>query len=478
MKKLFTTPFAKLKSSKLSNGLNTIGGNLFGFFIKLSKKWMSKPLLKKVLYTLLLILIFRIAASITIPGIKVGNSFAKDSASFTGILDMMGGGALRSFSIVALGIGPYITASIIMQLLQSEVFPPLYRLSQAGPAGKRKINVITRVLTLIFAFIQAITLIQSLTNGNGVEVIPALDTKWFKFFVLPVILMSGSLFALFLGEQITSNGVGNGTSLIIFSGIAAGLPGKFKSAFQQLANASGGTAFIGVMNFLLYVLVFLGLIFLIGFLYRAERHIPIQQVGSGMTSDVNQMSRLPIKLNPAGVMPIIFALTISILPLTIGQFFNKQDLGRQWIENHMRLTHPLGLIIFVALIFIFTIVMSIVTFNPTRVSDNFKKNGTFIPGIRPGEDTEAYLNKVVIRLSIFSAIYLSAISSIQYIEQVIGLSANVTFGGTTLIILVTVAIETIGQLKARDKTNKISKAKVRTLSSTKKKGDTTGGLLW
>lgn len=242
---------------------------------------------------------------------------------------MMGGGALKNFSIVALGISPYITASIIMTLLQSEVFPPIYRLARSGPQGKRKINIITRSITLVFAIIQAITIIQQLSGGL-VTLNAPFNEPLYKFFALPVILLAGSLFTLFLGEEITKKGVGNGTSLIIFSGIGATLPTKFKVAYDQLVLGNEDkSSFIGLMEFLLYAILFLVLIYIIGYLYKAERHVPIQQTGAGMTREGNKISHLPIKLNPAGVMPVIFSLSLSILPVTIAQFLDRQNEARQ-----------------------------------------------------------------------------------------------------------------------------------------------------
>ena len=451
--------------------------------IKSSFKWISKflkekPIVAKSIYTILLILIFRIATTITTPGVIVEDKFGNDSGSFIGIMDMMGGGALKNFSIVALGISRYITASIIMTLLQSEVFPPIYRLARSGPAGKRKINIITRLLTFAFAIIQAITIIQQLSGGANalVHLKPPFNTTLYRLFALPVILLAGSMFTLFLGEQITNKGVGNGTSLIIFSGIAVNLPAKIKAAFVQLASTDeNSSAFVGVMEFTLYILVFLALIYLIGYFYKSERHIPIQQTGAGMVKDGNKVSHLPIKLNPAGVMPVIFALSISILPLTIAQFMHHQNEVRIWMESNLKLTSPLGLSILVTLTFLFTLAMSFVTFSPYQVADNFKKSNTFIPGIRPGAETEKYLNGVLLRLAIFSGIYLAAITSIQYIEQIIGLDKSMTMGGTSLIILVTASIETIGQLKARDKTQKINQSKIKSIQKT---GESTGGLLW
>ena len=472
----------KMKNFFLSLHKNVLKFSFKKSFFSLSKKLFelknkvnSKPLFKKIIYTLLLILTFRVAATITTPGIFVPEGFGSDPSSFIGILDLMGGGALRNFSIVALGISPYITASIIMTLLQSEVFPPLYRLSRSGPAGKRKINVITRFITLAFALVQAITIIQQLYSNSGVRLSNEFDNDLYKMFVLPIILVSGSMFTLFLGEEITNKGVGNGTSLIIFSGIVVLLPSKLQNAYSQILIGDGRQSlFVGIMNFALYISVFLFFIYLIGFLYKAERHVPIQQTGAGMTKAGTRVSHLPIKLNPAGVMPIIFALSLSLLPLTVVQFLHHQNEFRIWVETYLVLTNPLGLSILIFLTVIFTIAMSIVIFNPFQVADNFKKSNTFIPGIKPGEETENYLTKVILRLSVFSAFYLSCFSSMQYFQEIIGLNKEITFGGTSLIIMVTVAIETVSQLKARKKTIKISNAK--RIAMDKSKG--TEGLLW
>ncbi len=447
------------------------------WFFNLKNKINSKPLFKKIFYTLLLILIFRIAASITTPGIYVPKGFGTDPSSFIGIMDLMGGGAFRNFSIVALGISPYITASIIMTLLQSEVFPPLYRLSRSGPAGKRKINIITRIITLVFASIQAITVIQQLHSNTGVQLVGEFNTNLYKFFALPMILVGGSLFTLFLGEEITKKGVGNGTSLIIFSGIVVNLPSKFKLSYEQILIGDGTQSiFVGIMNFALYIFVFLFFVYLIGYLYKSERHVPIQQTGAGMTKKGTKVSHLPIKINPSGVMPIIFALSLSILPITIGQFLHHQNEVRIWMEKYLALNNLVGMGILMFLTFMFTIAMSIVTFNPYQVADNFKKTSTFIPGIKPGEETEEYLTNIILRLSFFSAIFLSLISSMQYFQEIIGLNKEITFGGTSLIILVTVSLETISQLKARKKTIKISNAKKKAIDNIK--NNDVEGLLW
>ncbi len=450
---------------------------------KIKDFFRNKQLLTKILYTLLLLLIFRIATTITVPGIRSFNTkAATDPASFLGLMDMMGGGAIRRFSIVALGISPYITASILMTILQSEFFPPLNRLANSGAAGRRKINIITRWITLIFGIFQAIAIAKSFESQGFLTIIPELNKPWFIYFAVPTILLAGSMFTLFIGEQITQKGVGNGTSLIIFSGVAVTLPAKFKLAFEFfISNSGGSNTFLGVINFIGYISLFLVLLFVIGYIYKSERHIPLQQTGRGLTQDKKQMSRLPIKVNSAGVMPVMFAALVVVIPLQIAQLLPRYSDSRYWIENNMRFTDPIGLSLYVLIIFMFTIVMSILIFSPSKVAENFSKNGTFIPGIRPGEDTEQYITKILLRLAVFSAIYLSIICASTYIEQILGMDRNITFSGMSVIILVSVAIETLAQVKTRGKSGKITKIqKIKSTNNRKKKNDdnSTGGLLW
>ncbi|CAM9145824.1 preprotein translocase subunit SecY [Mycoplasma todarodis] len=459
-------------------------------FIRNSKSktknfFRNKQLLTKILYTLLLLLIFRIAATITVPGVKAFNTnAATDPSSFLGLMDMMGGGAIKRFSIVALGISPYITASILMTILQSEFFPPIHRLANSGAAGRRKINIITRWLTLIFGIFQAITIAKSFESQGFLTIIPELNKPWFIYFGIPTILLAGSMFTLFLGEQITQKGVGNGTSLIIFSGVAVGLPSKFKLAYDFFVSSNGGAStFVGIVNFVGYISLFLVLIFVIAYIYKSERHIPLQQTGRGLTQDKARMSRLPIKVNTAGVMPVMFAALIVVIPLQVAQLLPRYSESRFWIEHNMRFTDPIGLSLYIAVIMVFTLIMSILIFTPSKVAENFSKNGTFIPGVRPGEETEVYLTKVLLRLAVFSALFLAVISASSYIEQILGMDRNITFSGTSLIILVSVSIETLNQIKTRGKSGKITKIQNNKTTSKTKKGvkkedNSTGGLLW
>ncbi len=439
--------------------------------------FLNRPLMTKILYTLLLILVFRIAATVTVPGVRSVDSAAFDSASsFLGLMDLMGGGAINKFSIVALGISPYITSSILMTILKSEFFPPLYKLANSGAAGRRKINIITRWITLIIGSFQAITISQSFVSNNIITFIPALKTPWFTFFGLPLILLAGSMFTLFLGESITNKGVGNGTSLIIFSGVAVSLPGRLQAAFHHFITPETSSVFIGTVNFIGYIILILTLVFIISFVYKSERHIPLQQTGKGMTQDSKQMSRLPIKLNTAGVIPIMFAALVVIIPLQIAQLLPTYSLAREWIQMNMTFTSPIGLSIYSGVIFLFSIIMSLLIFQPSNVAENFFKSGTFIPGIRPGAETERYITRVLLRLSFFSGFYLMAIGASTYLIQIFIFGGTrqgsmATIGGTSMIILVSVAIETWQQIKTRGKTGSLSKVN-------KIKNKDNGGLIW
>ncbi|WP_434333846.1 preprotein translocase subunit SecY [Mesomycoplasma hyorhinis] len=423
-----------------------------------STLWKEKVLLKKILFTLLMLSIFVVAGTITIPGLRLVNANAIDRNSFLGIINIVGGGGLLNFSIVALGIGPFITASLIMLIAQTKLVPPIHRLSQSGPHGRQKINIITRLLTFLIAAIQAIVLVRTVIGNQALRfVVLENDSSFYQYFIIPFILVAGSLFALFLGEQITNKGVGNGTSLIIFSGIAVRLPSQFKVAFEYFVDSSNSSAIINdIVLYFSYLLGFFVLILIVVFVYLAERKIPIQQTGSGMSKNIKEISTLPLKLNPAGIMPNIFSLIVVSLPSLFTGFLDPNTSAtRHWIQTHMQVNQPIGLTIFIVVNIIFAIVMGLQQSRVDKIAEDFAKNSTFIPGIRPGEQTEDYLIGVVFRLSIFSAFYLTILGVIQPVEQMLGMPQQITFGGTSVIILVSTAIETMSQIKARYDAEKI-----------------------
>lgn len=428
---------------------------------KIQKFSRENILTKKILFTLWILTIFIIATTITLPGVSVNRSQSIDPNSFLGIINIVGGGGLTSFSIVALGIGPFITASLIMMVAQTKLFPPIHRLSQSGPLGRRKINIITRLLTVVISIIQSIVLIRTIFDNNesiGSFVYLNNNSGYFKYFILPCILISGSLFSLFLGEQITDKGVGNGTSLLIFAGIANQLPSKFRSSYEYFLGGSDANSFISnTIFFGIYIIGFLILVYIIAYVYLAERKIPIQQTGAGMSKNIKDISVLPIKVNPAGVMPIIFALIVLSLPtLFVGLLDPYTSSTRYYVERSLRLTDPIGFTLFIIITFIFSIGMGLQQSRIDKISEDFAKNSTFIPGVRPGEQTEDYLISIVLRLSIFSAFYLVLIGSLEPVLQMIGTPRTITYGGTSMIILITTALETISQIKARKQSEKIA----------------------
>lgn len=459
-----------------------ISEKFLSFKHKWTDFWSTKELVRKLIFTLFLITIFIVAGTITAPFVKIVNASQLNQSAFFGILNIVGGGGLRQFSIVSLGINPFITASLIMTILQSKLFPPIQKMSQSGPLGRKKINVITRLLTLVFAFPQAIVLTQTLSRENGfISIDPKFNTIANIYVLLPLILVAGSLFTLFLSEQITDKGIGNGTSLIIFSGISLSLPSQFRAAFNILVGTNKTTLFTGLIHFLLYLFGYLLLIVIIVFVYLAERRIPIQQTGAGLSKNIKEMGSLPIKVNPAGIMPVIFSMIVISFPLLIAGLLDRStSLVRLWIERHLAFTHPIGFSLLIIITFIFSIFMGLQQSKIDKISEDFNKSGTFIPGLRPGDQTENYLIDVVLRLSIFSAFYLSILVSIQYIMQMAGMPAVISFGGTSMMILVSVSLETIDQIKARLKANKLSNMKKVTQKAISKKQDKldNSGVLW
>ena len=439
----------------------------------------NKPMLRRTLITLIILLIFRIAATITMPGVKlnVGNVNTGSVSSFLGLLNLLGGGGIAKFSIVALGISPYITASIIIQLLSTEAFPAVARLAKGGTAGRRKLNIITRWITIFLAIPQAIALSATLVNDHtgNFTFTSILGTSLFSRYAFTTLIMiAGSLFALFLGEQITDKGVGNGTSLIIFSGIVVNLPSHFEIAYNYFIGSNTiKTAYYGILNFVGYLLLFLAIIAFIAYTYLAERRIPIQQTGSGLNLDEKKLAFLPMKFNPAGVIPVIFASSILLIPLTIAQLLPSYFVSKKWIIDHLTFTAPIGLSVYLVLIALFTVFFSYVQYNPDKIGENFQKNGTFIPGIKPGDETIKYITSVLIRISSIAAIYLAFIASLNYIEQIGGWPYQGTFGGTSTIILVTVTIETLRQFKGRKTSSNLTGIKRKTTASSDVKD-----LLW
>lgn len=395
----------------------------------------NKDLRKRIYFTLGALFIFIIGTIIQVPGTQ---SITKN-LGFLELINAMGGGALRNFSIFALGVSPYITASIIIQLLEMDIIPYFAELSKEGPVGRRKLNQITRYVGIAFAFIQGYAFSYAfLGNASSTQ-----------YLYVAVILTAGTAFCLWLGDQITQKGIGNGVSLMIMAGIIATLPQTFINAFNDLVVFTGTTGEIawGIGKFVLFILAYFLIIIGVIYVQEAERRIPLQYANRTTGSYGSEQSFLPIKLNTASVIPVIFASSLLAIPSTIATFVNKEGFTN-FVQTYLDYTKPVGFIIYIVLIFIFGYFYTFLQLKPDDVADNLKKNGGYIPGVRPGADTSKYVSHVLSRITITGTILLIILAVIPIIVQkVTGLSEGSAIGGTGILIVVGVALETYKQLE-------------------------------
>lgn len=418
---------------------------------------MSQPniaippeLRQRILYTLAVVAIYRIGVAVPTPGVDgaaVIDFFKQQSGGLFGLFNTFTGGAFEKFSVFALGIMPYISASIIFQLLQTAV-PYLEALKKEGEQGRKKINQYTRYATILLAVVQgyaiATWLVNSpIQNGKAIVTTPYFGLPLFNFHLVTIVtLTAGTCFIMWLGEQINEKGVGNGSSIIIFSGIAAGIPTGAQHLWQKVS--------IGEMSLTVALLLLLGMLAAIAFIIFIEagqRRIPIQysQRGQGRMAMQTPSSHLPLKLNVANVIPPIFASSLLLFPATLAQF-----IDHPWVQNLQNSFSPNGgiyNILFVGLIVFFCFFYTEIAFNPTEISDNLKKWGGFIPGIRAGKSTSDYLLTVLSRLTVAGAAYLSLICIMPGL-LIDYMNVPFYFGGTTVLILVGVAMDTTQQIQS------------------------------
>ncbi len=411
---------------------------------KIKQIFLDWSIFKRVLITLLLILLFRLGTLVTLPGAEVTGQLGNE-ASFLSLLNMLGGGGLTQFSIFALGVTPYITASIIIQLLSTDVVPPLARLNKQGEKGRIKIEKITRMTAIFIAIIQSLAISLALI-GTGYVTIPASGSQFVYVLDYTIILVAGSMVSIWIADQITMYGIGNGTSMLILVGILAVIPQNISNAWNGIVGQTPVlTSFI---FFFFYIFLFLIVIMFIGWFEKSERQIPIQQTGRGLNLMKTKQTHMPLKVNPAGVIPVIFASSIMTLPPTIAQFFPDTQ-GKYWIEQNFALTAPFGLSLYGLLVFLFTLFYANININAQQTAENFQKQSTFIIGVKPGEDTERYIGRSVTALSVIGAIFLTFIATLPYLLGLIGIPTYLYIGGTSTIILVSVSLETWSQLNAR-----------------------------
>lgn len=400
----------------------------------------------KLLWTLLILCAYRIGVHVPVPGIDAAalkGFFDSLQGSVFALLDMFSGGGLSNVSVFALGIMPYISASIILQLLQV-VSPDIKRLAkEEGQAGRRKITQYTRYLTVLITIIQGFGIASLLEGMMSPENLPVVQQPGWEFRLVTIItLTAGTILIMWLGEQITAKGIGNGISLIIFSGIVVGIPGALLRSFQ-LIKAGDMNLLFAIVILVLMLCVLVGIVFV----ERAQRRIPIhyakRQVGRKMYG--GQTTHLPLRLNTAGVIPPIFAQSLLLFPATVAGFSHAEWIQR--VVSWFQPTSVLYNIVFIALIFFFCFFYTAIIFDPKDIAENLKKAGGFVPGIRPGDKTREYIDAVLSRLTLWGGVYIAIISVLPML-LIAQFNVPFYFGGTSLLILVGVAIDFMGQVES------------------------------
>ena len=434
---------------------------------KLASILKNKEIMGRIVFTIMILLIFRIGAQIPVPGAKIpeGGELSQylSGNNALSIMNLLGGGTLQSFSIFALGVSPYITAQIIVQLLSTDVLPALTDLKRQGQYGRKKMELATRYLTLLLGAVQAYGIIKTMESSSFVEFTMG-ETTWLTYVYVVIVLLAGSMLVMWLGDQISTKGIGNGISMIIFAGIVSSLPGQMSTAFttwviQGFSTKVASKAIEGIFRFLLYVLAYLLIVSFVTFVELAKRKIPVQHSGKGggQTASMAKASFLPIKINSAGVIPVIFASSILTAPSVIAAFIGDgkepEWLGIFNMTTMYKMTDnwsmPWGLIIYLVLTVAFTFFYANLQINPEQMAENFQKNGSYIPGIRPGIETERYVRKVLNRVTVLGAISLciiAAIPPVLTLTGVFGGNQSLALGGTGMIIVVGVALELNSQI--------------------------------
>ena len=396
----------------------------------------NKDLRHRIYFTLMCLTVFILGISVRVPGTE---DLTKN-LGFLELINTIGGGALKNFSIFALGVMPYITASIITQLLQMDIFPYFTELSKQGHTGRQKINQITRYMGIAFAFIEGYAFAFAFLGKTGNPM---------QYMYIATVLTAGTALLLWMGDQMTQKGIGNGVSLIIMAGIIATLPQMFITAFTSLVTFEGAANVItlGIVKFVLFVIVYFAIIIGMIFVQESERRIPIQYANKSTSAYGNAQSFMPIKINSAGVIPVIFASSLLSIPNIIAQVV-KNDQFTLIVQKYLTMTTPVGFIIYVVLIFFFAYFYTFIQLKPEEFAKNLQESGGYIPGIRPGKETQDYINKILARLTVLGAVFLVIIAGMPIIfSKVSSLPTSVSIGGTGLLIVVGVALETYKQVE-------------------------------
>ena len=398
----------------------------------------AKDLRKRILFTLFVLGIYALGTGITIVWATpwLGTLFSE--LDFLGVFNLMSGGGFERFAIFGLGVTPYINASIVTQLLTMDIIPYFKELKEQGYVGRQKINRITRYLGILLAFVQAYVLTVFLLGVNDVGMI----------LKITLVMTAGTSFLLWLGDQITSKGIGNGQSLLIMASIVLSLPAVFTGAYDAFIGAGTYTSWVGIIFFAAYLIMYLLVIVGIVWITLAERRIPIQYANKTVSAYKEKQSYLPLRINYAGVMPVIFASMLLTIPSIIVTIIGNQD-AINFVNNYIMYTSVPGFILYIALIVFFSYFYTFMAMNPEEMSKDLNKSGAYIPGVRPGAETTKYISNVVGRLTLVGSLFIAILAGMPIlISNLTGLPQSVAIGGTGILIVVGVAIETYKQIQS------------------------------
>ena len=403
--------------------------------LKLIFNKTNKDIRKRLGFTLFCLFIFIVGTTIPVPGVTSLNNI-----DFGDLANAITGGSLRQFSIFALGVMPYISASIITSLLQMDIVPYFTELRESGPAGRQKINQINRYLGILIAFIEGFAMSFAMVKNAS-----ALD-----YLRITVILTAGTAFLLWLGDQVTQKGIGNGISLIIMAGILSTIPKTFVDTFNALI-LDNPSLFLGIVEFALFLLIYLAIIVAVVFVEESERRIPIQYSNQTTSAYGAKQNYIPFKINSANVMPVIFASVVFTVPTFIAKLINSENGFTTFINKYVNYTTPTGFIVYVILIFVFCFFYTFIQVNPEELSKNLSSSGGYIPGVRPGKETAKYIKTVLGRITLIGALFISIIAGLPIIFSSFlstNLPTSVSIGGTSILIVVGVALETMRGLES------------------------------
>ena len=405
--------------------------------LKLLFNKKNKDIRKRVLFTLGCLFVFIIGKTIPVPGTQG----AVSSLSLWELYDAISGGALANFSIFSLGVMPYISASIITGILQMDIIPYFTELKEQGAVGRQKINQINRYLGLGIAFFQGFAMAFAFVK----------DANTLTYLKIAIILTGGTAFLLWLGDQMTQKGIGNGISLLIMAGIISSIPNMFIETFQTFILSGDASLFLGIVKFSIFVLVYLAIIVGIVYIEKSERRVPIQYANQTLSAYGARQNYIPFKLNSASVMPVIFASVLFTIPSFIAGLMDSEKPFAVFVSKYVNYTTPVGFAVYMLVIILFCFFYTFLQINPEELSKNLNKQGGYIPGVRPGKETKDYISTVLGRITLLGALSIALIAGIPIIFSNFintGLPTSVSIGGTGMLIVIGVALETYNQLES------------------------------